>query len=113
MDKSSALGALAAIANETRLDVFRLLVQTGGEGLPAGEIAARLKVLKNTLSTHLTILVHAGLIRRAREGRVIRYRADYDAMRGLLQYLLHDCCQGETAICAPLADALSCEVRRA
>jgi DNA-binding transcriptional ArsR family regulator len=108
MNKASALGALAAIAHETRLDAFRLLVKAGPAGVPAGEIAERLGVLQNTLSTHLAILANAGLIRRARDGRVIRYAADYDAMRALLEYLLHDCCDGNREICAPLADAIAC-----
>jgi len=103
-----AVSALAAIAHETRLDAFRVLMQAGAEGVPAGEIAERLGVLQNTMSTHLAILANAGLIRRMRTGRIIRYAADYDAMRALLEYLLHDCCQGNRAICGPLADAIAC-----
>jgi DNA-binding transcriptional ArsR family regulator len=106
MEKHQVLAALAAIAHESRLDAFRLLVEAGPAGVAAGNIAARLGVRQNTMSTHLSILASSGLIRRAREGRVIRYRAAYDAMRELLEYLLRDCCQGDQAICAPLADTI-------
>lgn len=108
MQKRLALSALGALAHETRLDVFRLLVEAGPAGVPAGEIAARLGVLQNTLSTHLALLASAGLIRRTRDGRLVRYAADRDAMRALLEYLLHDCCQGNREICAPLVDAIAC-----
>ncbi|MBA5777223.1 helix-turn-helix transcriptional regulator [Stappia sp. F7233] len=102
MKKAQALEALAALGQETRLDVFRLLVKAGDAGLAAGEIAARLDVRANTLSSHLSILQRAGLIRQAREGRSLRYRADYAGMLGLLSYLLEDCCGGRPEICAPL-----------
>jgi len=108
MDKAQALEALSALAHATRLDVFRLLVQSGPEGMPAGEIASRLGVVQNTLSTHLGALARAGLIRRDREGRVIRCRADYAGMQALLAYLLEDCCRGDQAICEPLFDVIKC-----
>jgi ArsR family transcriptional regulator, arsenate/arsenite/antimonite-responsive transcriptional repressor len=108
MKKPQALDALAALAHETRLDVFRLLVQAGPEGVPAGEVADRLRVLQNTMSTHLGVLARAGLIRREREGRVIRYSADFDGMQKLLTYLLQDCCRGNPSICAPLVDTIRC-----
>lgn len=108
MDSVSALAALAALSQETRLEAFRLLVRAGTEGMPAGRIAAELETRQNTLSSHLNVLVHSGLVAREREGRSIRYRADYDCMRALLTFLLEDCCQGETAICAPLLDSIAC-----
>lgn len=97
-----AVEALSALAHGYRLAVFRLLVRAGTEGLPAGEIARELGVLPNTLSSHLTILGHAGLIRSRREGRSILYAADYDGMRALLGFLAADCCNGHPEICAPL-----------
>lgn len=99
-----AVEALSALAQGHRLAVFRLLVKTGNDGLPAGEIAREVGIRPNTLSTHLTILGHAGLIRSRREGRSIIYSADYDGMRGLLGFLVADCCDGRPEICAPLAD---------
>ncbi|MEO1197663.1 MAG: metalloregulator ArsR/SmtB family transcription factor [Pseudomonadota bacterium] len=104
MDKSSALTALSALSQETRLDVFQLLVATGPEPMPAGDIASRLDVLPNTLSSHLAILHRAGLVRAERSGRVIRYAADYDGMRDLMAFLMRDCCGGRPEICAPLVE---------
>ncbi len=101
MKQSRAIDALSALSHETRLDVFRLLVQEGPSGLAAGEIAKRLGALQNTMSAHLGVLSRAGLVRGVREGRVIRYRADYDAMRSLIHYLLEDCCAGDQVICYP------------
>ena len=101
MKQSSAINALSALSHETRMEVFRLLVQVGPTGLPAGDIAEELDVLQNTMSTHLGILSNAGLVERMREGRVIRYRANYEEMRSLVQYLLEDCCAGDNLICHP------------
>ncbi|WP_022681937.1 ArsR/SmtB family transcription factor [Sphingobium bisphenolivorans] len=94
--------SLSALAHVHRLAVFQLLVRAGAEGMAAGEIARDVGVLPNTLSTHLTILAHAGLIRSRREGRSIIYSADYEAMRDLLGFLVSDCCGGQPEICAPL-----------
>ena len=102
MEMKPAVASLAALAHEGRLAAFRLLVQAGAEGLPAGEIARRLGVLPNTLSASLNILSHAGLITSRREGRSIIYTADYQAMRELLAFLMEDCCGGAPEICAPL-----------
>jgi DNA-binding transcriptional ArsR family regulator len=99
-----AVEALSALAQGHRLAVFRLLVRAGDQGVAAGEIAREIGVPSSTLSTHLTILAHAGLIRSRREGRSILYRADYDAMRDLLGFLVADCCGGRPEICAPLND---------
>ncbi|MHA1158995.1 MAG: ArsR/SmtB family transcription factor [Alphaproteobacteria bacterium] len=92
MDKLSSLAALRALAQETRIDIFRTLVRTGQAGLCAGEIAGRLGARQNTVSTNLAILARAGLIRSQREGRSIRYFADMDGMQRLLSFLLVDCC---------------------
>lgn len=107
MELTSAVTSLAALALEGRLSVFRLLVQAGPEGLPAGEIARRLEVLPNTLSANLNVLSHAGLVASRREGRSIIYSANYDAMRDLLTFLMEDCCGGVPEICAPLAEAVA------
>ena len=107
MDETIALDALAALAQPTRLAVFRLLVRTRPTGLYAGEIAERLGVVQNTLSTHLAVLARAGLIEAHREGRAIRYVADADRMRDLIAYLLEDCCGGRPEICGPLAGVLA------
>lgn len=103
-----AVDALSALAQGHRLAVFRLLVRAGSPGLPAGEIAREVGVRPNTLSTHLTILGHAGLIQSRREGRSVIYSADYEGMRALLGFLVADCCAGRPEICGPLADTVQC-----
>jgi ArsR family transcriptional regulator, arsenate/arsenite/antimonite-responsive transcriptional repressor len=103
MESKAAVAGLSALAHEGRLSAFRLLVQAGGEGLAAGEIARRLGLLPNTLSASLNVLAQAGLIRSRRMGRSIIYTADYEAMRALLAFLMEDCCGGSPEICAPLA----------
>lgn len=108
MDKTNALTAFAALGQETRLDVFRLLVRAGSGGMLAGEIGARLGVRQNTMSANLAVLLHAGLVRNRREGRAIRYFADFDGIRGLLAYLMEDCCGGRPADCAPVIEAIAC-----
>ncbi len=113
MDTITAVDALSALSQETRLQAFRLLIKAGPSGLAAGEISAELDVVQNTMSTHLSALSRAGLIQRAREGRSIRYRADFDGIRDLLIYLLQDCCQGENEICVPIFDAVACVASRA
>ena len=104
---NSAVTGLSALAHAGRLSTFRLLVQAGAAGLPAGEIAKRLAILPNTLSTQLQILDHAGLVHARREGRSIIYTADYGAMQGLLGFLLEDCCGGSPEICGPLSEVLA------
>lgn len=108
MDKTSALAALAALGQETRLDIFRLLVVTGQDGVPAGEIATRLGAIQNTTSAHLKILAHAGLVRAERDGRIIRYVADMTGFRDLLAYLMEDCCNGSPELCQPVIKAVTC-----
>jgi len=102
MDGPSAVTALSALAHQGRLDVFRLLVQAGPEGMAAGEIARATGSLQNTLSTNLNILAAAGLVASRRDGRSIIYNAGYGAMRELLAFLMEDCCAGKPEICAPL-----------
>jgi ArsR family transcriptional regulator len=99
MEKSSAISALAALAQETRLDIFRLLVQVGPGGLAAGQIGERLGLPSATLSFHLNHLKHSGLVSFKREGRSLIYTAEYTAMNGLLAYLTENCCQGDPSAC--------------
>lgn len=109
MDESQTITALAALAQPTRLQAFRLLVAGEPEGVPAGDLARSLGVPQNTLSAHLSVLSHAGLIRGERQGRSIIYRADLEAFRAVMLYLLQDCCGGNAALCAPLiADLTPC-----
>lgn len=107
-DAQRALSAFAALSQPTRLDVFRLLIQIGEDGLAAGEISEMLDVQQNTLSTNLSILLKAGLIRNQREGRSIRYFADLDGVRSLLAFLMEDCCGGKPELCQPLIDEIAC-----
>jgi ArsR family transcriptional regulator len=103
MKKAIVIGALGALAQETRLDVFRLLVQKGPEGLPAGEIGTRLGQPSPTMSFHLNQLRFAGLITSRRESRSIIYSANFEAMNDLIAYLTENCCDGRTALCSPAA----------
>lgn len=108
MDKKSALAALAALGQDTRLEVFRLLVKAGGAGIPAGEIAERLGAVQNTTSAHLKVLDHAGLVRAERDGRIVRYVADMTGFRDLLAFLMEDCCNGSPELCRPVIQAVTC-----
>src|ERR1700689_5744064 len=101
MKKSIVIGALGALAQETRLDIFRLLVQKGPEGLPAGEIGARLGQPSPTMSFHLNQLRFAGLVPSRRASRSIIYSANFKAMNDLLAYLTENCCGGRPAPFAP------------
>jgi DNA-binding transcriptional ArsR family regulator len=103
MEPQSAVSALSALAHPGRLEVFRLLVRAGPEGMAAGEIARATGSLANTLSTNLNVLAGAGLVSSRRDGRSIIYAAGYDRMRDLLAFLMEDCCGGNAEICAPLA----------
>ena len=104
--EASALDALSALGQSTRLRIFRHLVTTAPEPQPAGEIADALGCRQNTLSTHLAILSRAGLISGVRDGRSILYAANFDGMRGLVNYLLEDCCKGHPDVCAPVFEQL-------
>ena len=103
MDEKRAIAALGALAQETRLALFRLLVTAGPAGLRAGVIAERLGVQPSSLSFHLAQLVHAGLITQRRLSRQLIYSAEYGAMNALLAYLTENCC-GRDAVCAPMCD---------
>jgi len=103
MEQTDAIGPLSALAHPGRLEVFRLLVRAGPDGLAAGEIARATGSLANTLSTNLNLLAGAGLVTSRRDGRSIIYAAAYDRMRELLAFLMEDCCAGKPEICAPLA----------
>ena len=106
MDISTTVKALGALAQESRLNAFRLLVQSGPDGLAAGEIARRLEIPHNTLSSHLAILSNAGLLTSHRQSRSIIYRIDFDGTRDLLSFLMQDCCQGPPELCSPVLDSL-------
>lgn len=101
MKKSAVIAGLAALAQNTRLDIFRLLVEAGPEGIAAGEIGRRLGLASPTLSFHLNQLRFAGLVVSRRQSRSIIYRANYAAMAGLVDYLTHNCCGGRQELCAP------------
>jgi len=107
MDVGLALETLSALSHETRLWAFRLLVQAGPQGLAAGEIAEALGSRQNTMSSHLKILAMAELIESQRDGRSIVYKANYDTVRGLVLFLMEDCCAGNNAICRPVAESLA------
>jgi DNA-binding transcriptional ArsR family regulator len=107
MEIRNAVRRLSALAMESRLAIFRLLVKAGPEGVAAGEIARGLGIIPNTLSAQLAILANAGLVVSRRDGRSIIYAADFEAMSELLIYLMEDCCQGRPEVCAPLTQAAS------
>ena len=107
MEQPDAIAALAALAQATRLETFRLLVRHEPEGLTAGELARALDVPQNTMSAHLAILSRAGLIKGERHSRSIIYRARLDCFRDLTLFLLKDCCGGNAALCAPLVAELT------
>ena len=102
MDETHAVNALSALAQTSRLQVFRLLVRNSSAGLAAGEIALKLAIPHNTLSTHLAILTRAGLLSSTRFGRSIVYRIDPDGIQQLLSHLVQDCCNGKPELCGPL-----------
>ncbi|WP_127088910.1 ArsR/SmtB family transcription factor [Aquabacter cavernae] len=105
MESNIAIDRLSALAQDSRLAIFRLLVKAGEEGVAAGDVARALDIPANTLSSHLAILSKAGLVMGARRGRSIIYVADIAAMGELLVYLLEDCCGGHPELCAPVAMA--------
>jgi DNA-binding transcriptional ArsR family regulator len=104
MDRKSAITALGALAQETRLELFRLLVACGPEGLPAGVIAEKLGVMPSSLSFHLQQLVHAGLITQRRLSRQLIYSAEYGTMNELMAYLTENCCGRGAALCPPVCN---------
>ena len=106
MELTKTIKALGALAQESRLHAFRLLVRSGPDGLAAGEIARALGVPHNTLSSHLAILVNAGLVNSQRQGRSIIYRIDFEGTREVLSFLMQDCCQGHPELCTPVLDSM-------
>ena len=111
MDNETTIAALAALAQGTRLDTFKLLVRHEPDGLPAGEIARELAVPHNTMSAHLAILARAGLVTGERHSRSIVYSANLDRLRDVTLYLLKDCCGGREELCAPLIAELTAPCR--
>jgi ArsR family transcriptional regulator, arsenate/arsenite/antimonite-responsive transcriptional repressor len=109
MKKPDAVAALAALAQDSRLDVFRLLVEAGPSGLPAGSVADALKLAPNTLTFHFDRLRDAGLVTVRREGRSMIYAARFDTMNDLLAYLTENCCRGAPEECGP---AVACKPTR-
>src|SRR5216683_1652710 len=105
MENTDAVTALAALAQDNRLDVFRLLVQAGPEGLPAGQVATALGLAPNTLTFHFDRLRAAGLVTVRREGRSMIYAARFEGMNALLAYLTENCCRGAPEMCAPASCA--------
>jgi len=98
------IARLSALAQPSRLAAYRYLVRAGVEGAPAGAVAEAAGTPANTMSTHLAVLQRAGLVVAEREGRVIRYRAAFEAVRDLVAYLIEDCCDGRPEVCAPIAE---------
>ena len=107
MENDFAIDCLSALAQPTRLEVFRLLVKQEPDGLPAGEIARRMDVPHNTMSTHLSILTRAGLVSVERHSRSMIYRVELKTIRTLVLFLLRDCCNGRPELCSPLISDLS------
>lgn len=112
MEQTQAIDALAALAQSTRLEIFRLLVRAGPDGLNAGEIAERLGVGASTLSHHLATLDRAGLLRSWRVQRQIFYATDYAGTRRLLAFLMEDCCQGRPELCGDGVGTLACVIEQ-
>ena len=109
LTEAHAISALSALAQPTRLAIFRLLVKHEPIGVTAGVIAETIGAPHNTLSTHLAILVRAGLLRSSREGRTIIYRSDVEGMRSVIAFLVDDCCDGHPELCNLVAaDAAAC-----
>ncbi len=107
MDSTVAIGALAALAQSTRLEAFRLLVSREPDGVAAGELARLLAIPQNTMSSHLAVLARAGLVHGERRSRSIIYRADLERFRSVALFLVEDCCGGRVEFCAPVISDLS------
>lgn len=111
MNERQALAGFAALAQETRLEIVRLLVRAGPKGIAAGSVAEACGVSASNVSFHLKELEHAGLIVARRESRSIIYAADYDGLRSIINFLMKDCCSGRPEICAPVLAANACKPR--
>jgi DNA-binding transcriptional ArsR family regulator len=108
MDNSAAIEVFSALAQPTRLKVYRRLLKAYPDQIVAGEIARYCKVPHNTMSTHLAVLTRSGLVTVRREGRMMYYCADLNGFRSLVSFLMRDCCNGRAEICAPLLAELNC-----
>ena len=108
MDINQAIDAFAALSQHTRIEALRILIKTGAEGMLAGDLGDLMEVRQNTMSANLSVLLNAGLVRNEREGRSIRYFADFDGLRGVLAFLMEDCCGGNPELCQPVLDEIAC-----
>ncbi len=108
MDEQQAIAAFAALAQETRLRILRLLIVAGQDGIAAGEIGAKAGVSASNVSFHLKELEQAGLLRARREARSIIYSVQYEALAALIRFLMEDCCGGRPEVCAPIASLACC-----
>ena len=108
MDTSEALSVLSVLGHPTRLDAFRLLIRHEPDGLSTGELVEASGLTQSTFSTHLAVMVKAGLVLSEKRGRQQIQRANLDALRGLMVYLAKDCCQGRAELCEPLLAELIC-----
>ncbi|TXG96435.1 MAG: transcriptional regulator [Nevskiaceae bacterium] len=108
MDQRQALDAFAALSQETRLQIVRILVVAGPDGMAAGALAEKVEVSPSNISFHLKELEHSGLVAAQRQSRSIIYTANYEALGGLVRFLMEDCCSGHPEICAPAAEVAAC-----
>jgi DNA-binding transcriptional ArsR family regulator len=112
MENADAVASLAALAQEHRLAIYRILSQAGPDGMAAGDVASAVGIAPNTLSFHLDRLRHAGLVSVARQGRSLIYAARYETMNNLLGYLTENCCGGKPGVCEPAACVPAKPVRK-
>ncbi|MBB5577857.1 MULTISPECIES: ArsR/SmtB family transcription factor [Rhizobium] len=108
MDQRQVLAVFSALSQETRLQIVRLLLVTGPDGMAAGALAERLEVSPSNISFHLKELEHSGLVDAERQSRSIIYTANYEALGGLIRFLMEDCCSGHPEICAPAVEVAAC-----
>lgn len=111
MDERQALASFAALAQETRLQIVRLLVEAGRDGMAAGVVAKGVGVSASNVSFHLRELERAGLVHAERQSRSIVYAANYEALSGLIAFLMRDCCRGRPEVCGPALAGLACRAR--
>jgi len=109
MDEVQALRSFAALSQETRLEIVRLLVKAGPDGMPAGAVGDAVGASSSRVSFHLSHLERAGLVRARRDARSIIYSVSFDALSGLVRFLMEDCCQGRPEICQPIINAATCD----
>lgn len=107
MDTNQAIDAFAALSQSTRIEALRILIKTGADGMLAGDLGDLMEVRQNTMSANLSVLLNAGLVRNEREGRSIRYFADFEGLRGVLAFLMEDCCGGNPELCQPVLNKIA------